>query len=40
MYRDLVLVRAIDTVAISLQRQGELGIWASLHRPRISGRRA
>jgi pyruvate dehydrogenase E1 component alpha subunit len=30
MYRDLVLVRAIDTVAISLQRQGELGIWASL----------
>ncbi len=30
MYRDLVLVRAIDTTAISLQRQGELGIWASL----------
>ena len=30
MYRDLVLVRRIDTVAISLQRQGELGIWASL----------
>jgi 2-oxoisovalerate dehydrogenase E1 component subunit alpha len=30
LYRDLVLVRAIDTVAISLQRQGELGIWASL----------
>jgi 2-oxoisovalerate dehydrogenase E1 component alpha subunit len=30
MYRDLVLVRQIDTVAISLQRQGELGIWASL----------
>ena len=30
MYRDLVLVRMIDTVAISLQRQGELGIWASL----------
>ena len=30
MYRDLVLVRTIDTVAISLQRQGELGIWASL----------
>jgi pyruvate dehydrogenase E1 component alpha subunit len=25
-----VLVRTIDTVAISLQRQGELGIWASL----------
>jgi len=30
LYRDLVLVRTIDTVAISLQRQGELGIWASL----------
>ncbi len=30
LYRDLVLVRQIDTVAISLQRQGELGIWASL----------
>jgi len=30
MYRDLVLVRTIDTVAISLQRQGDLGIWASL----------
>jgi len=30
MYRDLVLVRTIDTVAIALQRQGELGIWASL----------
>ena len=30
MYRDLVIVRTIDTVAISLQRQGELGIWASL----------
>ena len=30
MYRDLVLVRTIDTAAISLQRQGELGIWASL----------
>jgi 2-oxoisovalerate dehydrogenase E1 component alpha subunit len=30
MYRDLVLVRRIDTEAISLQRQGELGIWASL----------
>jgi pyruvate dehydrogenase E1 component alpha subunit len=30
MYQDLVLVRTIDTVAISLQRQGELGIWASL----------
>jgi pyruvate dehydrogenase E1 component alpha subunit len=30
LYRDLVLVRRIDTEAISLQRQGELGIWASL----------
>jgi 2-oxoisovalerate dehydrogenase E1 component alpha subunit len=30
MYRDLVLVRRIDTEAIALQRQGELGIWASL----------
>jgi 2-oxoisovalerate dehydrogenase E1 component alpha subunit len=30
MYRDLVLVRRIDFEAISLQRQGELGIWASL----------
>jgi 2-oxoisovalerate dehydrogenase E1 component alpha subunit len=30
MYRDLVLVRRIDHEAIALQRQGELGIWASL----------
>ena len=30
MYRDLVLVRRIDTEAISLQRQGELGLWTSL----------
>jgi 2-oxoisovalerate dehydrogenase E1 component alpha subunit len=30
MYRDMVLVRRIDTEAIALQRQGELGIWASL----------
>jgi pyruvate dehydrogenase E1 component alpha subunit len=30
VYRDLVLVRTIDTEAIALQRQGELGIWASL----------
>jgi 2-oxoisovalerate dehydrogenase E1 component alpha subunit len=30
LYRDLVLVRRIDYEAISLQRQGELGIWASL----------
>ena len=29
LYRDLVLVRRIDTEAIALQRQGELGIWAS-----------
>src|SRR5579864_5172227 len=27
LYRDLVLVRRIDTEAIALQRQGELGIW-------------
>ncbi|HSV67980.1 MAG TPA: pyruvate dehydrogenase (acetyl-transferring) E1 component subunit alpha [Mycobacteriales bacterium] len=30
LYRDLVLVRRIDAEATSLQRQGELGIWASL----------
>jgi len=30
LYRDLVLVRTIDTEAVLLQRQGELGIWASL----------
>jgi 2-oxoisovalerate dehydrogenase E1 component alpha subunit len=36
MYRDLVLVRTIDTVAISLQRQGELGIWASLLCPKAA----
>jgi pyruvate dehydrogenase E1 component alpha subunit len=30
LYRDLVLVRRMDTEAIALQRQGELGIWASL----------
>jgi pyruvate dehydrogenase E1 component alpha subunit len=29
LYRDLVLVRRIDTEAIALQRQGELGLWAS-----------
>ncbi|MQA78486.1 MAG: pyruvate dehydrogenase (acetyl-transferring) E1 component subunit alpha [Streptosporangiales bacterium] len=29
-YRDFVLVRRIDTEATALQRQGELGIWASL----------
>ncbi|MEP7024579.1 MAG: pyruvate dehydrogenase (acetyl-transferring) E1 component subunit alpha [Actinomycetota bacterium] len=30
IYRDLVIVRRIDYEAIALQRQGELGIWASL----------
>ncbi|GAA1503826.1 pyruvate dehydrogenase (acetyl-transferring) E1 component subunit alpha [Sphaerisporangium rubeum] len=30
LYRDLVLVRRIDMEAVALQRQGELGIWASL----------
>lgn len=30
LYRDLVLVRRIDIEATALQRQGELGIWASL----------
>ena len=30
LYTDLVLVRRIDFEAIALQRQGELGIWASL----------
>ena len=30
LYRDLVLVRAVDAEATALQRQGELGIWASL----------
>ncbi|SDI81571.1 pyruvate dehydrogenase E1 component alpha subunit [Frankineae bacterium MT45] len=30
MYRDLLLVRRVDTEAIALQRQGELGLWASL----------
>jgi 2-oxoisovalerate dehydrogenase E1 component alpha subunit len=30
LYRDLALVRRIDFEAIALQRQGELGIWASL----------
>ncbi len=28
-YRDMVMVRRIDTEATALQRQGELGIWAS-----------
>jgi pyruvate dehydrogenase E1 component alpha subunit len=30
LYRDLVLVRRIDSEAVALQRQGELGLWASL----------
>lgn len=30
LYRDLVLVRRIDSEATALQRQGELGLWASL----------
>jgi 2-oxoisovalerate dehydrogenase E1 component alpha subunit len=30
LYRDLVLVRRVDMEAVALQRQGELGIWASL----------
>jgi pyruvate dehydrogenase E1 component alpha subunit len=29
-YRDLLLVRRIDAEATALQRQGELGIWASV----------
>ncbi|MCW2803488.1 MAG: 2-oxoisovalerate dehydrogenase component alpha subunit [Propionibacteriaceae bacterium] len=28
-YRDMVLTRRVDTEATALQRQGELGIWAS-----------
>ena len=30
LYRDLVLVRRIDAEATALQRQGQLGLWASL----------
>jgi 2-oxoisovalerate dehydrogenase E1 component alpha subunit len=30
LYRDLVMVRRIDTEATALQRQGQLGLWASL----------
>src|SRR5690606_20784690 len=30
IYRDLVLVRRVDTEATALQRQGELGLWAPL----------
>ncbi len=29
-YRELVLVRTLDAEAITLQRQGEIGLWASL----------
>jgi 2-oxoisovalerate dehydrogenase E1 component alpha subunit len=29
-YRDLVLTRRVDAEGVALQRQGELGIWASL----------
>jgi pyruvate dehydrogenase E1 component alpha subunit len=30
LYRDMVLVRRFDAEATALQRQGELGLWASL----------
>ncbi|AYY11663.1 pyruvate dehydrogenase (acetyl-transferring) E1 component subunit alpha [Actinobacteria bacterium YIM 96077] len=30
LYRDLTMSRRIDSEAIALQRQGELGLWASL----------
>ena len=30
LYRDMVLVRALDVQATALQRQGELGLWAPL----------
>jgi len=30
LYRDLVLIRRFDAEAVALQRQGELGLWASL----------
>jgi 2-oxoisovalerate dehydrogenase E1 component alpha subunit len=30
MYRDMTLVRRIDTEAVALQRQGELALWAPL----------
>ena len=33
LYRDLVIVRKLDAEATALQRQGELGIWASLLGP-------
>src|SRR5690606_16062866 len=28
LYRDMVLVRRIDTEGVALQRQGQLGLWA------------
>lgn len=30
LYRDMVLIRRFDDAATALQRQGELGLWASL----------
>jgi TPP-dependent pyruvate/acetoin dehydrogenase alpha subunit len=30
MFRDMVMSRRVDTEAIALQRQGELGLWASM----------
>ncbi|UYP20307.1 pyruvate dehydrogenase (acetyl-transferring) E1 component subunit alpha [Rhodococcus sp. Z13] len=30
MYRDMVVARRLDTEAVALQRQGELGLWAPL----------
>ncbi|GHG60023.1 pyruvate dehydrogenase (acetyl-transferring) E1 component subunit alpha [Streptomyces griseocarneus] len=30
LYRDMVLTRRFDSEAVTLQRQGELGLWASL----------
>ena len=29
-YRDMVLARRVDTEAVALQRQGELGLWPSM----------
>src|SRR4051812_24825438 len=30
LFRDMMLVRRLDTEAMALQRQGELGLWAPL----------
>lgn len=30
LYRDLVVSRRIDTEAVALQRQGEIGLWAPM----------